>query len=596
MNLPSLRFLIEALLKVCTRFPLTMLSAASTVVAMWIIIGGEVEANDPLSRLALVGAIGISLTIALTAMAEARQLQRNIARALQAAGLFSLAALWHWFPDLNAPDIEYRGMPQYAASVAVLHLLCSVIPFWGRGNVRDFWIFNRTLLTNIILGAAFSAVLFISLCLAILALNELFDLNIDARIYVRLFVFMVGFFHTAYFLFHFPEKFDSVQEDTNYHTIFKNLCKYILVPVVGLYFVILYAYSVKIVANWELPRGWVASLILGFSVAGILTYLLNYYLNEHSESSASAFFHKWFWPVLLPMTLLLFVAINRRIDDYGVTEARFMVASLGVWLFVNSVYFVLSRKDDIRFIPGSLALFGLLWIAMGGFVSDANQKKRLISAMEVAGRFENGQIRPDSTAIDSTSLRQIKSAVEFFGERGSLKILDPYLPVPADSLLAGEKKYLHAGRFLAWLGVRDSSDISGNLLIISLNKQNPDIDIRNYEHLTVANLTRTAPSCEDTTLSHHCFSLDATGKYIIRSHLENGNHAVVDSFNLAPLFHEWNDLHLKKNENELYMSDKRTDLTGKNGKIGLVPLNAAAAKGDSLILDNGQFYILFNNY
>lgn len=156
MHLPSLRFLTSAVVKTAARFPETLISAACTVVALWILI--EKEGNDTMARLALTGLTGISLTISLKAFTEVHGVRKNTNRMIRTTGIVGLAALWYWFPDLHAPDIEYRGMPQYAAALIMTHLLCSAIPFAGRGSIRDFWVFNRTLLTNIVLGAIYSAV------------------------------------------------------------------------------------------------------------------------------------------------------------------------------------------------------------------------------------------------------------------------------------------------------------------------------------------------------------------------------------------------------------------------------------------------------
>ena len=147
-----------------------------------------------------------------------------------------------------------------------------------------------------------------------------------------------------------------------YTTAFKNLTKFILIPITAIYFLILYAFSTKILVTWQLPEGWVGKLVLGFSVAGIFTYLLNFMLVKFDDSVVVKGFRRWFFYILLPMVLLLFVAIGRRIGDYGVTEARYVVAISGAWLLLISVYFILSKRDNIKFIPISLAVFSLLTV------------------------------------------------------------------------------------------------------------------------------------------------------------------------------------------------------------------------------------------
>ena len=594
IQLPSLRFLANAFLQTATRFPVSIASAISTVAAFYVIIN-EASNNDLWGKLAMTGVVGIPLTLCLKIFSENRKMNIAGTAGLQLAGLAALAAYWYWFPDMNAPDIEYRGMPRHLAVFVTLHLVCSVLPYIGRGSIRDFWIYNRILFTNLVMGAFFSAALFIGLSLALASLNALFDLNLDPKNFVRLFVFIVCIFNTTYFLFHFPGQYEFDQEETGYHAIFKNLGKYILIPVVGLYFVILYAYTFKIGLNWELPRGWVGSLVLGFSVAGIFTYLLNYYLREAGNSAPSALFHRLLWPVMLPMTLLLFIAIYRRVDDYGFTEARFLVVLLGVWMLLNCLYFIISRNDDIRFIPGSLAVFGLIWILGNGTVSDNNQKGRLLSALEKAGRMENGSIHPDSTAIDSVTLDQLRGAVEYFGQRGSLRVLDPYLPLPANSINSGDDSYSSADHFMQWLGVPESTDLFEKLVSLSLPVAPLNADISGYNRMALFSFDNQGESCSDTTAGHSCFALNTTESHIVWSMLREDKHITVDSFSMAPLRSQWNTICSRNKQSDITINSKRTDLRGNSGQLGVIVSNITAARGDSLSLVSGQFYLLYND-
>lgn len=297
------------------------------------------------------------------------------------------------------------------------HLLVSVVAWVGRGDESSFWEYNRTLFVTFLTGASYSVILFTGLGVAIAATNELFELKINGSIYGHLFFLIAGIFNTSYFLANFPEervaegRFE-VQEFAPLHI----LVKYILIPIVSLYVVILYAYSLKILFQWELPRGWVASLVLGFSVAGIFTWLLNYQVRRFEESSFMEAFHVWYFRLLLPMTLLLFVAIGKRIGDYGVTEMRYVVATTGVWLLVTCVYFIFSRSADIRFIPLSLILVALL-MAVGPFsarnVSTRSQVHELERLLLEAGMLHDGKMVPLAVTLQSETANRIRNVLDY---------------------------------------------------------------------------------------------------------------------------------------------------------------------------------------
>lgn len=81
----------------------------------------------------------------------------------------------------------------------------------------------------------------------------------------------------------------------------------------------------------------------------------------------------------------MFVAIYIRIDAYGITENRYYVSLLGVWLSTISIYFIFSNKKDIRIIPITLIISGLISVysPIGASQSSKrNQVRRLENAIQ----------------------------------------------------------------------------------------------------------------------------------------------------------------------------------------------------------------------
>lgn len=454
MKLPSLSFLAEAFAKACIRFPSTMLCAfVGTGTVMTAI---QQDGGNNYIRLWLMAQLGLALCTGLTAFAEARGWDRLRSWGLQAAGLAVLGGYYAVF-DLDAPAFESVHLPRYLAFVVIAHLLVAAAPYLNRAAVADFWEYNKQLFANFIVGAVYAHILYGGLALALLAVNELFNLNIDGKMYAHLFVLLAGVFQTSFFLYHFPKQFAFDEAARSYNVVFKNLCQYILIPIVGLYFLILYAYSVKILVTWNLPHGWVASLVLGFSVAGIFTYLINYLLPEYSDNKLVHAYRKWFWWVLLPMVGLLFVAIGRRISDYGITPERYFVAHAGVWLLAMCGYFLWSKTDNIKFIPISLALFALV-AAVGPFnafsVSERNQTAILQGLLEKNNRFEGGMLKKGGDAVPENDAERIHSCLLFLARQDGLERIGPWFPEPISTIATDTSKYGHYNRASAlaeWL-------------------------------------------------------------------------------------------------------------------------------------------------
>jgi len=474
MKLPSLSFLAQAFVSVCRRFPATMLCAVAGVFTLMVIIeNSSSQDGEDWIKFWMMAQLGLALCTGLVAFAESREwpLARNLA--LQAGGLVLLGG-YYVLLDLDAKALEQIHLPRYIGLLALAHLFVAAAPFLNRRPVADFWEYNKQLFANFVVGAVYTMILYSGLSLAVLAVNELFSLEITFKIYAHLFVLLAGVFNTAFFLAHFPPEFQFADRDQSYNVVFKNLCQYILIPITGLYFLILYAYSVKILVTWNLPHGWVSSLVLGFSVAGIFTYLINYLLPAHTDSKIVHAYRRWFWWVLLPMVGLLFVAIGRRIADYGVTEERYFVAHAGVWLLALCGYFLWSKTDNIKFIPISLGLFILVAI-LGPFsafqVAQRSQTGVLRDLLEKNGRFDGDRLKAGGTAVPVEDAQRIYSGLEYLDKQDALDRIAPWFPVPLNTIAADTGRYAYAQRaaaIAAWLNAAPEGTAAANQREISV--------------------------------------------------------------------------------------------------------------------------------
>lgn len=199
---------------------------------------------------------------------------------------------------------------------------------------------------------------------------------------------------------------------------------------------ILFLYEAKIIASWSLPRGWVSTLILACAGFGILAFLLLYPLRETNNWIKR--YTKLFYVFLLPLVVLLFVAIYVRLKEYGVTEPRYFVVLLSVWLLAISLYFVISKTDNIKIIPISLAIIAFLSVVgpWGAFsVSDRSQYNRLKNVLEEGKFLQNGKIEiPKNKKLDSLQMKIIETSFDYFSRRPSLVLLQPFFKEKLDSL------------------------------------------------------------------------------------------------------------------------------------------------------------------
>jgi len=565
MKLPSFSFLIDAFARVCIRFPFAMVSAFIGVGCLMLMI--QNHDSGLTVKHWLIAQLALPFFVALTAFSESRGWKSNWRHwALQGAGLLLLGIYYMFFPDPKAPGFEEIHGARHGVLLLTAHLFVAFAPYLNRLPVADFWEYNKQLFANIVIGAVYTFILWAGLSLAILAVDQLFDLKVAGEIYLHLFVLLAGVFNTVFFLAHFPQDFDLGEQDLSYNVVFKNLCKFILIPIVGLYFLILYAYSAKILLTWTLPRGWVASLVIGFSVAGIFTYLLNYLLPKYDDSGMPAAYRRWFWWVMLPMVVLLFASINRRIGDYGVTEPRYFVVLIGLWLAGCGLYFIFSKQDNIKFIPVSLAVVGLLAV-LGPFsafsVAERSQVGLLKELLEKNGRLADGKVKQNTAPVPETEAQQIQSGLDFLDRRDRLTAIQAWLPMLADSFPEVPDTYDSGDRIAAWLGVKTGSIGADDFrsMTVTIDRNSRSGDLRGYTNYYDVMLNGYGRE----PVYGRYFALRPDQRAIVWRENKNGTAVDLDVFLLDPFLKQW----VAQSANDAYSlsGDENVEIKGKKADI-----------------------------
>ena len=328
--------------------------------------------------------------------------------------------------DHEVSRVGYR----FVSTAIILHLIISVIPFWGPSSEEDFWEFNKHLFLRIFESALFSVIIFLGLSMAIVALDQLFELDVDGAWYGRLLFFLGGIFNSLYFLSKFPE-FDFDRKIDPPESAYKVFSEYILIGITSIYLLLLYAYAGKIFSEGELPRGWIGYLTIFFSLIGILSWLLNYFNPKFSNHRSTRIFVNHFFKFLTVPVAMLFVAIYTRIDEYGITEHRYIVAALATWLGFLTLTFGWVKKLHIKYIPITMAIviaFSVFAGTMDMFdVSLRNQLSRLKSTLIESSVLENEQLKFDKLlTLDNTVKASIKSSISAISNRTDIEIINQW--------------------------------------------------------------------------------------------------------------------------------------------------------------------------
>lgn len=428
---PSLQNVINATQKTILRFPLETITAICGTIFAILLVEDEHRNSKELLEKAIMGCLlclVLFLSISLFFLASKKN---NIIRFLTSLTLGSIAFAFVFSFKKEVTEVEIQ---QFLVLNIALHLLVSFAGFLPKKyNQDEYWEFNKRLFLQILTGGLYSVVLYLGLAIAITAVEKLFNIDIEDKIYGYLFFTIAGIFNTIFFLNGVPETNNTEHPLTlSYPNGLKNFTQYVLMPLISLYLVILICYETKILVTLSLPIGWVSYLVLVFAIFGILSFLLVHPIAPETGNLWMRTFNRWFYYLLVPLLGLLFWAILYRIHLYGFTHERYYVLLLSIWLTIVVAYFITQKQPKIKFIPISMCIAGLLSI-IGPQSADSISKNSQLS------RFETYLEKTEKAKLTFEQEQDLSSIVDFLEKNYGVEILLPYTNGKLDTLVEKNK-------------------------------------------------------------------------------------------------------------------------------------------------------------
>ncbi len=469
-KLPSLQSLLRETADTLKRFPpalLAALIAAAAAVYLNHCDYEKLKEVNSLWKIIMCCSLGLSLFIAAELFSESKNhsiVQRIM---LQAAAVILIAGYYFSLPDVK--DFGLQDGVRFALFTIGLHLLVSFSPFISSGHINGFWQFNKSLFLRFLTAGLYTGVLYLGLALALLAVEKLFKVEVKWKYYADLWWFLACIFNTWFFLSGVPKQTETLDGNTDYPKGLKIFTQFVLLPLVTVYLIILYAYGAKIAIAMQLPRGWVSYLVIGFSAAGILSLLLIWPIREREENSWIKVFSRWFYMALYPLIILLGLAVYKRVSQYGITENRYFILILAIWLAVIAAYFLLSKTKNIKVIPVSLCIVAFFssfgpWGAFS--ISESSQSDRLEKLLIKEKLLVNGRIKKAEPMLKGSNAQKITSLVNYLDNVHGLKNMQPWFTQNLDSIFrakeaGGERSYINKrGIVLDLMGVENYEDYS----------------------------------------------------------------------------------------------------------------------------------------
>lgn len=434
------------------RFPVA--SVALFVLAVSLII--KIQSSDIIEESLLVQIVFSSLfavwiSVALQLGWEALEASQQMRMRLFGLAVLFVGVYASTFPsDLTSAPFEFFAI-HIAVHVMLGITLLSVSHWvaWYRGEYQDAKWYACSFNTTLYCIQALALTLLLSLLgiLLLWTIESLFDPAWFASEFYMQWVVIAGvLFGPLYFLSMLPQKISNklVVGERFVHL----LIRYIALPFIYVYFVILYLYTIKVLFGLpEWPQGEVSILVIYFSFFSYLVYLFSYQLEDEPWIAHT----RRLLPILLvPQIAMLFYSIGLRIEEYGWTINRYLVVMLGMWLALMSLYHMYRYQYVPRLIIIPSTLAGAILIALVGpwsmyGVSEQSQSYRLENMLIQADMLnEEGSLRGLSSAeleaMSDTDKRNIISAIRYLCDYHGCDSLRTVLPAKFLDTIADERE------------------------------------------------------------------------------------------------------------------------------------------------------------
>ena len=408
------------------RFPITIFISVIFVIIQ-IYINENSYSSEAIreiyNRISMVSGMAIPLSLCLGYINEVFFKEDKVKKILvYSSGLIVL--ILYYLIILN--DINTLSVVKYIGTIIFLLLAIFYIP--RLKNKNNYELHVLSVINSISITFIYTLVLYLGIVAILFTIDSLFDVNIDGKYYFYTFLIVTFIFGVSLFL----SKLESVDEnyqEYDYSSALKILLVYIVIPLITIYTLILYVYFAKILITWEWPRSLVSHLVLWYSTLSVFIIFLITPIIE--ENKIARYFKVWFPKLVLPILLMMFMSIYQRISQYGITENRYFVIVLGLWVSLIMIYFSLKKplKNIIIPITLSLIILNSVYGPLSAFnVSIKSQNNRLNTLLTSSGFLINADLIKKSN-VSKEEQREISNIIQYFQDR---ELLDRIKIFPDD--------------------------------------------------------------------------------------------------------------------------------------------------------------------
>ena len=375
------------------RFPLAVAFAIFATIAFIYVFESNHELTDSklLYWLSIYPTAATMIALTISLVQESRKkfsvIPHAVAEAVWLA--ISIALVFYHFSANNDTERTYV-LATWLFIYTTSFLSIFVAPFFKQKDENGFWVFLMKNAKAAVVAIAISAVLLIAIEGFLFGFFNLFDIEPSS---VRPFIYSAIICSCTIFPILFfsgiPSIDECLQETPALNKFQTSTNKFIFLPVVSLYILLLYAYIAKIIIQWEMPKGMVSYLVS----ASMLLMLLRVTQMLPERINPKPSFEKKLLKILpaacIPLVILMSVGIIRRISDYGISEGRYYITAINIFYYIIIAILLIDKiKCKSKYI--AIVFCGMFFILTNGPLSAINATHRVWINSVKAALVEEG--------------------------------------------------------------------------------------------------------------------------------------------------------------------------------------------------------------
>ncbi|MDD3840218.1 MAG: DUF4153 domain-containing protein [Clostridia bacterium] len=417
--LEAFKNIVTGLLRSLKRFPVTILFSIS--VCIMLITISEIEPiydenlRDILIRTTMIFALGIPLSLCIKLFLE-RKHAKKLPELVKYYGGGALILILYYSFLLN--ELNMVSITRYAAVTLALYLGFLYIPYLPKKKRFEMYIIK--ICTSFFTTVIYSVVLFLGLTAILFTVDNLLGIHIEEKAYYYTWLLVVCIFAPSYFLTGVPDKDERFTKES-YSKLLRILILYIVMPLLSVYTCILYIYFIKIIVTRQWPVGMVSHLVLWYSV--IVAAVLFFIAPIRDTNKWADRFSKWFPKIIIPVLIMMFISMGIRINAYGVTENRYYVIVLGLWVFGIMVYLSLVKNPKNIVLPvvlSAIAIVSVFGPLSSYSISKMSQNNRLGKILIRNNMVMNGGVQAAPDNISSEDKDEVSRILDYFSRNHTL--------------------------------------------------------------------------------------------------------------------------------------------------------------------------------